>query len=166
MCTVTGTVKKVTRVQHHEQTTTPRAWQEGIEQAIMLCWFSWTETCPLSHPVPSNLKIPLSQSHPVPPNMETPLSLSHLSHVLQPVPTSWLYHLSFPNSLFSDFCLGFSVLLHISNKTFGLPESASAPHPVVVALSFQACLRTCMRTSTCACVWTCMHTYAQACMCA
>ena len=47
-----------------------------------------------------------------------------------------------------------------------LPESASAPHPVVVALSFQACLRACMRTSTCACVWTCMHTYAQACMCA
>jgi len=31
-----------------------------------------------------------------------------------------------------------------------LPESASAPHPVVVALSFQACLRACMRTSTCA----------------
>jgi len=47
-----------------------------------------------------------------------------------------------------------------------LPESASAPHPVVVALSFQACLRACMRTSTCVCVWTCMHTYAQACMCA
>jgi len=33
-----------------------------------------------------------------------------------------------------------------------LPESASAPHPVVVALSFQACLRACMSTSTCACV--------------
>jgi len=46
-----------------------------------------------------------------------------------------------------------------------LPESVSAPHPVVVALSFQACLRACMRTSTCACVWTCMHTYAQASMC-
>jgi len=47
-----------------------------------------------------------------------------------------------------------------------LLESASAPHPVVVALSFQAYLRACMRTSTCACVWTCMHTYAQVCMCA
>jgi len=47
-----------------------------------------------------------------------------------------------------------------------LPESASALHPVIVALSFQACLRACMRTSTCACMWTCMHTYAQACMCA
>jgi len=39
-----------------------------------------------------------------------------------------------------------------------LPESASAPHPAIVALSFQACLRACMHTSTCACVWTCMHT--------
>jgi len=29
-----------------------------------------------------------------------------------------------------------------------LPESTSAPHPVVVALSFQVCLRACMRTST------------------
>jgi len=47
-----------------------------------------------------------------------------------------------------------------------LPESVSAPHPVVVALSFQACLRAYMRTSTCACVWTCMHTYAQTCICA
>jgi len=47
-----------------------------------------------------------------------------------------------------------------------LPESVSAPHPVIVVLSFQACLRACMRTSTCAFVWTCMHTYAQACMCA
>ena len=47
-----------------------------------------------------------------------------------------------------------------------LPESASAPHPVDVALSFQACLRACMRTSTCARVWRGMHTYAQACMCA
>jgi len=47
-----------------------------------------------------------------------------------------------------------------------LPESASAPHPVVVALSFQACLRACICTSTCACVWTCMHTYAQTCICA
>jgi len=45
-----------------------------------------------------------------------------------------------------------------------LLESASDPHPVVVALSFQACLRARMRTSTCACVWTCMHTCAQACM--
>jgi len=47
-----------------------------------------------------------------------------------------------------------------------LLESGSAPHPVIVALSIQTCLRACMRTSTCACVWTCMHTYAQACMCA
>jgi len=47
-----------------------------------------------------------------------------------------------------------------------LSESVSAPHPVIVALSLQACLRACMRTSTCACVSTCMHTYAQACMCA
>ena len=47
-----------------------------------------------------------------------------------------------------------------------LLESASAPHPVVVVLSFQACLRAYMSTSTCACVWTCMYTYAQACMCA
>ena len=50
-------------------------------------WFSWTETCPLSQPVPPNLKTPLSQSHPVPPKIENPLSLSHSSHVLQPVPT-------------------------------------------------------------------------------
>jgi hypothetical protein len=42
---------------------------------------------------------PYSQSHPVPP--ESPLSLSHLFHVLQTVPTIWLYHLSFPNCLFS-----------------------------------------------------------------
>jgi len=47
-----------------------------------------------------------------------------------------------------------------------IQESVSAPHPVVVALSFQAYLRAYMRTSTCACVLTCMHTYAQACMCA
>jgi len=47
-----------------------------------------------------------------------------------------------------------------------LLESASAPHPVVVVLLFQVCLRACMRTSTCACVWTCMHTYAQPSMCA
>jgi len=46
-----------------------------------------------------------------------------------------------------------------------LQVSASAPHPVIVALSFQACLRACMRTSTCACVWTCMHTYAQKYVC-
>jgi len=31
-----------------------------------------------------------------------------------------------------------------------LPECPSAPHPVIVALLFQACLRACMRTSTCA----------------
>jgi len=47
-----------------------------------------------------------------------------------------------------------------------LLDSTSAPHPVIAALSFRACLRACMRTSTCACVWTCMHTYAQVCMCA
>ena len=45
-----------------------------------------------------------------------------------------------------------------------LPESASTPHPIVVALSFQLCA--CMCTSTCACVWTCIHTYARSCMCA
>jgi len=33
-----------------------------------------------------------------------------------------------------------------------LLESASAPYPVVVALSFQACLHACICTSTCACV--------------
>jgi len=88
-----------------------------------LDWFSWTENCPLSraHPVPPNLNTPLSQSYSVPPNMETPLSLSHLSHVLQPVPTCpiWLYHLpvSFPNSLFSDFFLAFSLSFHFSKNT-------------------------------------------------
>ena len=64
-------------------------------------------TEPMFYPVPSNLKTPLFQFHPVPPNMETPLSLFLLFrvNVLQLVPTSsiWGYHLSFPNSLFSDF---------------------------------------------------------------
>ena len=80
-------------------------------------WFSWTETCPLSQPVPPNLKNPLSQSHPVPPNMETPLPLSHLSHVIQPIPTCpiWLYHLSFPN--FSQIFLGFLIVIPFFKKT-------------------------------------------------
>jgi len=39
-----------------------------------------------------------------------------------------------------------------------LPESASAPRPVVVALSFQACLRACICTSTClVCGRVCIH---------
>ena len=67
-----------------------------------------------SHPVPPNLKTPLSQSHPVPPIMETPLSQSHLSHVLKSVSTCliWLYHLSFPSSLFSGW---FSDFLRVSD---------------------------------------------------
>ena len=70
-------------------------------------WFSWTETCPLSQPVPPNLKTSLSLTHLSHEDLKTPLTLSHLSHVLQPVATCpiWLYHLSFPNSLFSDFFL-------------------------------------------------------------
>jgi len=40
-----------------------------------------------------------------------------------------------------------------------LPESASAPHPVVVALLFQACLHACMRT----CVRACVHPHARVC---
>jgi len=104
-------------------------------------WFSWKIPQSQSHPVPPNLKTPLSHSHlvppnlktplshshPVPPNLKTPLSQSHLSHVLKPVPTCpiWLYHLSFPNSLFSDFSLGFSLSFHFSKNTGRNPP----PHP-------------------------------------
>jgi len=79
-------------------------------------WFSWTETFPLSQPVPPNLKTPLSLSHLSHEDLKTPLSLSHLSHVLQPVPTCpiWLSHSSFPNSLFLDHFLGFSLSFHFS----------------------------------------------------
>ena len=99
-------------------------------------WLSWTETCPLFHPVPPNLKTPLFQFHPVPPNMETPLSLFHLFHVLPSVPicSGWLYHLSFPNPHFSDFFPGFSFSFHISEKHFWLAENTfelhSAPRAV------------------------------------
>jgi len=63
-------------------------------------WFSWTETCPLSQP-----NTPPSLSHLSHEDLKTPLSLSHLSNVLQPFTSCpiWLHHLSFPNSLFSDF---------------------------------------------------------------
>ena len=71
---------------------------------------------PLSQPVPPNLKTPLSLSHLSHEDLKTPLSLSHLSHVLQPVPTCpiWLSHSSFPNSLFLDHFLGFSLSFHFS----------------------------------------------------
>ena len=70
-------------------------------------WFSWKTPLSKYHPVPPNIKTPLSQSHPVPPNLKTPLSQSHLADILQPHPTCpiWLYHLFFPNSLFSDLFL-------------------------------------------------------------
>ena len=64
-----------------------------------------------------------------------------------------------------DEVLALRMINVVRRRCAKLPESASAPHPVVVALSFQACLRACMRTSTCACGWTCMHTYARTCMC-
>ena len=89
--------------------------------------FSWTETCPLSHPVPPNLvppnlKTTLSQSHPVPPHTENPLSLSHLSHVLQPVLICpiWFHYLSFPNSLCSDFFFGVLIVIPHLEKHFWL----------------------------------------------
>jgi len=73
-------------------------------------WFSWTDPLSLSHLSHEDLKTPFSLSHLSHVDLKTPFSLSHLSHVLQLVPTCpiWLYHLSFANSLFSDFFWGFS----------------------------------------------------------
>jgi len=88
---------------------------------------SWKTPLTQCYPVPPNLKNPLFQSHPVPPNLKTPLSQSHLSHILQPHPTCpiCLYNLSFPNSLFSDFFLGFSLSFHFLKNAGRRPP----PHP-------------------------------------
>ena len=70
----------------------------------------WTDPLSLSHLSHEDLKTPFSLSHLSHVDLKTPFSLSHLSHVLQLVPNCpiWLYYLSFANSVFSDFFLGFS----------------------------------------------------------
>jgi len=56
----------------------------------------------------------------VPRRSEDPLLLVPLVTRLQLVPTCpiWLYHLSFDNSDFSDFFLGFSVSFQFSKNAF------------------------------------------------
>ena len=74
--------------------------------------------------VPRRSEDPLLLVPLVPPRSEDPLLLvplvprtltcPNLSH-LGPI---WVNHLSFPNSLFSDFFLGFSLPFHVSKNTF------------------------------------------------
>ena len=70
--------------------------------------------------VPRRSEDPLLLIPLVPLRSEDPFLLVPLVPRLQPVPTCpiWLNHLSFANSLFSDFVLGFSVSFYFSKNTF------------------------------------------------
>ena len=75
---------------------------------------SWTKTCPLFHPVPPNLKIPLFHQLRRPP---CPCSTySTYSNLSQPV-SFGCTTCPFPTPLFQIF-LGFSLSSHVSKKLF------------------------------------------------
>ena len=81
-------------------------------------WLKWTDPLSLSH-LSHKDQDPLLLVPLVPLRSEDPVLLVPLVPRLQLVPTCriWLYHLSFANSLFSDFFLGSSHCHSIFRKT-------------------------------------------------